>query len=598
MPTDSDDTPEAMPELEEAELDQPGLRELREAVATRIRRGLPPRASIAQDGVAGLSVAVANVPDGMANGLLVGVSPIHGLYATMLGPLVGGMTSSTQRMVITTTAAASLTASQALAAIPAGTRPAALFVLVALTGVFLTAFGLLGLARLTSFVSYSVLTGFLAGISILLVLSQLPTVTGYAATGANKVSQAVDLAAHAGSIDPATVAVALLTVVLAVLLPRTRLGALGRLMAIAVPSAIVGIAGLESVDLVRAVGAIPGSVLMPEVPPLLKFAPAVITGALSVAVVVLVQGVGVSQTVPNLGGGRTSVRRDIVAQGAANIASGLFHGLPVGGSLSATALGVIAGARTRWTSIFAGLGMAALVVGIPEIVSLVAMPSLGALLILAGVGGLKPDELRAVSRTGWPSLLAAATTFFATLFLPIQAAVGLGVVLSALLYVGTSSTDVAVVELVGRPDGRMEEQPPGPRLESHRATTLDVYGHLFYAGARTLERLLPSPRGAERPVVILRLRGRRTVGATLIDVLARYADALHGAGGRLYLSGVAREAYDQIVRTGKLRLTGPVRAYEATPVLGESTREARADAEVWLVSRDGEAPGARAGDTP
>jgi hypothetical protein len=60
------------------------------------------------------------------------------------------------------------------------------------------------------------------------------------------------------------------------------------------------------------------------------------------------------------------------------------------------------------------------------------------------------------------------------------------------------------------------------------------------------------------------------------------------AGGRLYLSGVGTHAYDQIVRTGKLRLTGPVRAYEMTPILGESTREARTDAEAWLVHREGE----------
>ena len=580
MPTDPDDTPE------EAELDQPGLRELREAVATRVRQGLPPRASIAQDGVAGLSVAVANVPDGMANGLLVGVSPIHGLYATMLGPLVGGIGSSTQRMVITTTAAASLTASQSLAAIPDETRPGALFVLVALTGVFLVAFGLLGLSRLTRFISYSVLTGFLAGISILLVLSQVPTVAGYAATGGNKVSQAVDVVTHPGALDPATLAMAALTLVLAILLPRTRLGASGRLVAIAVPSAIVALAGLESVQVVRSVGEITGSLPMPELPLLLRFGPAVITGALSVALVVLVQGVGVSQSAPNPGGGRTNVRRDVVAQGLANVASALFRGLPVGGSLSATALGVIAGARTRWASIIAGLAMAAIVVGIPGLVSLVAMPSLGALLILAGFGGLRPDELRAVSRTGWPSLLAGATTFLATLFLPIQAAVALGAVLSALLYVGESSTDVSVVELVERTDGRVEERRAAPKLDSHRATVLDVYGHLFYAGARTLEGLLPSPREAQRPVVVLRLRGRRTLGATLIDVLAQYADALHRAGGRLYLSGVGRQAYDQIVRTGKLRLTGPVRVYEATSVVGESTREARADAGTWLVASE------------
>ena len=575
--------------LEGLTLDQPGLRELREAVAESLRQGLPSRGSVARDGAAGLSVAVANVPDGMANGLLVGVSPIHGLYATMLGPLVGGALSSSQLMVITTTAAASLTASQSLASIPADTRAGALFVLVVLAGVFLTAFGALGLARLTDFVSYSVLTGFLAGVSILLVLSQLPTVTGYAGEGSNKVAQTVDIAAHAGSIDPATLAIAGLTLFLAVLLPRTRLGPVGRLVAIAVPSALAPLAGLDSVRIVRDVGEIPRSIPTLEIPSFLRFGPAVITGALSVALVVLVQGVGVSGNVRNPDGSRASVRRDIVAQGLANIASGLFRGLPVGGSLSATALGVLAGARTRWTSIFAGLGMAVIVLGVPGLASLVAMPSLGALLILAGLSGLKPRELRSVARTGWPSLLAAVTTFIATLFLPIQAAVGLGAVLSALLYVSESSSDVSVVQLLPREDGRLEERDPPASLPSRSATTLDVYGHLFYAGARTLEHLLPSPRGADQPVAVLRLRGRKTLGATLIDVLARYAAALQRSGGRLYLSGVGPEAYEQIVRTGKLRLTGPVRAYESTPVLGESTREARADAEAWLVSQGDDA---------
>jgi sulfate permease, SulP family len=581
---DNPDEPPKADEDREAALDQPGLGELREAVATRLRRGLPPRATAAQDAIAGLSVAVANVPDGMANGLLVGVSPIHGLYATMVGPFLGGIASSSQLMVITTTAAASLTSSQSLASVPAAVRTESVFVLAVLVGVFLVAFGMLGVARLTNFVSYSVLTGLLAGISVLLALSQLPTVTGYAAHGNNKVLQAVDMVMHTGDLDPTSVAVAALTLVLAVLLPRTGMGSFGRLVAIAVPSVVVAVAGLDGVRVVSDVGEITGSVPAAEVPSLLALGPAVITGALAVAVVVLVQGVGVSRNAPNPDDAPASVRRDIVAQGVANIGSGLFGGLPVGGSLSATALGVLAGARTRWASIFAGLIMAAIVLGVPGLVSRVAMPSLGALLILAGVGGLKPRELKAVLRTGWPSLLAAVTTFVATLFLPIQAAVGLGVVLSALLYVSESATDVSVVELVEREDGRLVEREPPRRLPSRRATILDVYGHLFYAGARTLERMLPEVHGAERPVAVLRLRGRRDLGATLIDVLAHYADAITGAGGRLYLSGVGPQAYDQIVRTGKLRLTGPVRAYEVTPVLGESTREARADAEAWLVA--------------
>ena len=579
-----------MPATDEPEIDQPGLSTLREAVA-RSRLWLPARATLRRDAIAGASVAVANVPDGMANGLLVGVNPIHGLWATMIGPLVGGALSSTQLMVISTTAAASLTAGQSLASLSADTRTSALFALVVLAGTFQVAFGLLGLGRLAGFVSYSVLTGFLAGVSALLILSQLPTITGYAATGSNKVWQAVDVVMNLGTVDFASLVIAALTLALAVLLPRTRLGSLGRLLGIAIPAAVVALAGLGTVRLVRDLGTIAASLPQPEVPELLRLAPLVITGAMSVALVVLVQGVGVSQNVPRTDGRRTDLRRDIVAQGAANIASGIFRGLPVGGSLSTTALAVISGARSRWAAIFAGLGMAVIVIGVPELVSFVPMPSLGVLIILAGLGSLKPRELRAVARTGWPSLLAGGTTFVATLFLPIQAAVGLGVVLSALLYVSSSSTDVSVLELVERPDGQVEERAPPLSLYSNRTTTLDVYGHLFYAGARTLEHLLPQAHGTQRPVAILSLRGRSTLGATLIEVLARYADAIQAAGGRLYLSGISAGAYQQIVRTGKLGLDGAVRVYQATPVLGESTRTARTDAEAWLAG----SPSARSG---
>ena len=92
----------------------PGLSELRDAVANRLLPRLPGFAALRRDGLAGLSSAISNVPDGMANGVLVGVNPVYGLYATMMGPAVGGLLSSTQLMLITTTAAASLSTSQAL----------------------------------------------------------------------------------------------------------------------------------------------------------------------------------------------------------------------------------------------------------------------------------------------------------------------------------------------------------------------------------------------------------------------------------------------------------------------------------------------------
>jgi sulfate permease, SulP family len=574
-----------------SEVDQPGLSGLREAVANRLPQ-LPGRSSLRDDGLAGLNSAVASVPDGLASGILAGVNPIYGLYACIAGPIAGGLFSSTQLLIVATTSAASLAAGQALGGLSSPARDNALFVMVLLIGAFQIVFGLLRLGRLARFVSYSVMTGFLTGIAVLTVLSQLPTVTGYEATGSNRVAATLDLLLNLGQVDPQTVAIAGFTLALALLLPRTRLGNFGNLVAIILPSLVVVLFSLESVQVVQDVGEIPRGLPTPFIPSLSLISLDVITGALAVAVIVLVQGAGVSQSVPNPDGSRTRASRDFIAQGAANVASGLFRGLPVGGSLSTTALSVLSGARTRWAAIFAGVWMAVVVVALPGVVAQIAMPPLGVLLIVASANAIKPAEALSIWNTGWPSRLAIVTTFLATLFLPIQVAVGIGVVLSAVLYLYRSSVDVSVVELAERPDGRIEERKPPKQLRSNSVTVLDIYGHLFYAGARTLPRLLPKPGDAKNLVVILRLRGRTTVGATLVDELSAYAKQLAEANGRLYLTGLSEDVHDQMVRTGKLREADPVQAYKASPVVGESTHRAYVDAQTWLVSTsDEDVPG-------
>ena len=99
--------------------------ELREAVANQPRRspslaGLHVAQHSGQDGLAGLNSALSSVPDGMASGLLAGVNPIYGLYACMVGPIVGGIFSSTRLMVVATTSASALAAGQTLSALPPG----------------------------------------------------------------------------------------------------------------------------------------------------------------------------------------------------------------------------------------------------------------------------------------------------------------------------------------------------------------------------------------------------------------------------------------------------------------------------------------------
>jgi SulP family sulfate permease len=358
------------------------------------------------------------------------------------------------------------------------------------------------------------------------------------------------------------------------------------LFALVIPTVVIVLAGAESVARVGDAGGIPRGVPLPHLPDFRLFSFSLVTGALAVAAIVLVQGAGVAEAAPNPGEARPNPDQDIIAQGVGNLASGLFRGIPVGGSVGQTALNVSVGARTRWAAIWSGIWLLVILALFSGLVARIAVPTLAAILIFAAIGSFQPREIASILRTGRGSQIAIITTFGATLFLPVAAAVGIGVALSLLLQLNQEAMDLTVVELIPLEDGRFEERPSPAALTSHHVTTLDVYGSLMYAGARTLQAHLPDPAGTQSPAVVLRLRRRTSLGATFVKVVGDYADRLAAVDGRLYLSGLDPSLSDRLRRTG--HLDGPVHTFEATPVVGESTRAASLDAEAWLVTRHGE----------
>ena len=300
--------------------------------------------------------------------------------------------------------------------------------------------------------------------------------------------------------------------------------------------------------------------------------------------IVLVQGVGVSEAAPNRDGSTSNPNQDFIAQGIANVASGVFRGQPVGGSVGQTSLNVTAGARGRWASIFSGVWMLAILVVFSGIVGQVVIPTLAAVLIYAAVGSLRSGAIGTILRTGRSSQIAFVTTLLATLFLPVAIAVGVGVALSLLLQLNREALDLKVVALEPSPGGRFIEREAPVRLASHAVTLLDVYGSLYYAGAKTLAVRLPDPAGAERPAVVLRLRGRTTLGASSLVVLDAYAARLAAVGGRLILSGTSPELLQQLRRTGREHLDAEVTVFPATAVIGDSSDEAYREAQRWLAA--------------
>lgn len=555
---------------------------------TRRLRDLGPRRdTVKQDLVAGLPGAIGSVPDGMAAAVLAGINPVHGLYASFAGPIGGGFFSSTRLMVITTTSAAALAAGSTVSSVPSEDRGEAVVLLALLAGLAIVAAGLLRLGRYTRFVSHSVMMGFLTGVALNIVLGQVPDITGAPSVGSTATAKALHVLTHPSEIVLGAAAVGAGAIAILVLSQRTRLASFGAVLALAIPS-VVALVFAADVATVNDTGKIPSGIPLPSVPSFHLLSVSLVGGALAVAAIVLVQGAGVAEAAPNPGGRRSNTNRDFIAQGAGNISSAAFGGMPVGGSVGQTALNRAAGARTRWAGIFSGLWMLLILALFSGVVGRVMMPTLAGVLMVAAIGSLRPQELVSIVRSSKTSAIAGVTTLVATLFLPVTAAVGIGVALSLLLQLNQEALDLRVVRLV--PDaGGLSEQPGPVTLTNESVTILDVYGSVLYAGARTLQARLPDPSSCRRPVVVLRMRGRTAVGVTFLVVIEDYVRRLERVGGRLYLTGLAPSVAASIGDDPRFEGHDLV-LVPAESRIGASSLEAVEAAQGWLEARPRDRP--------
>ena len=545
----------------------------------------PGRRTLRQDAVAGLVLGVQSVPDGLATGLLAGINPLAGLYGYMVGTVTGALGTSSTFMAVQGTGAMAMLIADVSVLRESGDPTRALVTLSVLTGVVMLVAGLLRLGTVLRFVSNAVMVGFINAVGVNIVLGQLANLTGYSAEGANRVIRAVNTLIHPGRLDGRTLLVGVATIALIVLLERTPLRSLGLVVAVIVTAAAVQLLDWNGVATLDDLGVAIGGLPTPEWP-LLRLVPALLVPAISLAFVGLVQGAGISANFPNPDGSYPDASRDFVGQGVANLASGVFQGMPVGGSVSASALNKEAGARSRWSLVVASAVMAVVILAFGEVVGQVAMPALAGLLMLIGYRTIKPADLQSVWRTGSVQATVLVVTFVLTMVIPLQYAVLAGVGLSVLLHVVRQSNQVTIRRRIRDADGHLVEVDPPPELPAHDVVMLQPYGSLFFAAAPVFETALPSVGAASvGSVVILRLRGRSDLGTTFMDVLRRYAEALAAAGSKLVIVSANERIIEQLAVTGITAVIGDDNVYPGDERVGAATERAQAAADAWVDER-------------
>lgn len=553
-------------------------------------QGMFSRRTMKDDAVAGVVLGIESVPDGLASGLLAGVNPLAGLYAYLFGTVGGALVTSTPFMAVQATGAMALVVADTdLAARPDPDR--ALFTLAVLTGAVMIVAGVLRFGALLRFVPSAVMVGFISAVGVNIILGQLTNFTGFESDAGHRVSKTLDIVFHFWQIEWTSFAVGVSTIVLIVVLQRTRLGALGMVVAIGVTSAMAAVMNRNDdvVPLVKGVADLPNALPGLQLP-VFGDVFVLLLPAVSLAFVGLVQGAAISASFPNDDGSVTDVSQDFIGQGAGNVVAGLFQGMPVGGSMSASSLVVAAGARTRFALLVTGVVMAVVILLLGDVVGYVAMPALAGLLIIVGYGSIKPTRIQSVMKTGPLQTTVMATTFVLTILIPVQFAVLVGVALAVVMYVIQESNNLEMRRIVYEPDGRRRETEPPATVGRHEVIVVQPYGSLFFASAPVFEAQLPAVDATtEGSVVVVRLRGVEQLGLSLVEAFRRYAQQLRGADSCLKIVVASSVVIEQFRLAGIRDDIADDDVYLGTEWLGETVRLAYDDACAWVEAHAGQA---------
>lgn len=545
---------------------------------------IPPKLLL-REMLAGFAMSVISVPGSIANGVLAGVNPIFGIYSTIVGTTVAALSTSSVIMNVDTTGATALATGNVLDDKLPVQHLGYLVVIVLLVGVFQLLFGLLNLGNLTNFISDAVMTGFILGVAIQAIIGQAGDITGYYSDVSNKILRLFDTVINFREIDLPTLGIGLLTILLIVVVERTKFASYAYLVGLSVTTFLVRFVGFGSVAVVGDTVTVPSSLLQFNIPDM-SLVVGLILPAFAIAIIGLVQSAGVSGSIPNPNGRYPDPSVDFRGQGVANIATGLFGGLPVGGSLSGTAVIRSVGGRTRWANIFTGIFSLVMVLLFANLIEALPLSAIAGLIVMAGLSIINVPRIKTVWRTGKVPTVIMVITFVGTLLMPIHYAVFMGVFIHVLIYVFQSAVDVRIEQIIKLDDGQYAEIDLPAQLPSNTMIILQPVGSIFFAGAARLDALLPEVGQARRTAVILRLRDRGEVDSTFIRVVARYDRALQANDCKLFLAGLNERVREQLEDTDLLNLIGPENVFLSQPRFGASVEEAIVVAEEWLAAHN------------
>ena len=518
------------------------------------------------DALAGLTVAIVALPLSMAIAIASGASPVQGLYAAIVGGfLVSALGGS--RFQIGGPAGAFIVL---VAATGQAHGLDGLLLATMLSGLILAAIGFLKLGTYIKFIPYPVTVGFTSGIAVIILASQLKDLVGLTLAQPEPgalLDKLPVLYRYASTYDGATIALSLATIAVIVGVRRWRPQWPGMLLAVAGAAVVTAAAELDVATIGSQFGGIPSGLPAPSLPDfdftkMREVLPSAVAFALLGAIESLLSAV----VADGMTGRRHRSNCELVAQGAANVASGLFGGICVTGTIARTATNVRAGAHGPVAGMLHSVFLLAFVLVAAPLASFIPLAALAGVLAVVAWNMIERHAVATLLKSSRGDAAVLVVTFLLTIFVGLTEAIVVGFALGSILFIHRMAQTTAIAahvpfaEDADRADGSSAQRRPydeslaaDPDVVVYRITGAFFFGAAAAVGA-VLDRISPRHRA-----LIVDLSAVPFLDATAANTLSGLARKAAKRRVRVLLTGANREVREELLVHG---LAPPLVDYE------------------------------------
>jgi len=524
------------------------------------------RASLQCDFNAGITGGLILLPQAVAFASIAGMPPEYGLYAAMVPVVVAALFGSSWQMVSGPTTAISIVVFASLSPMAEPGSPE--FVQLALTlsflsGLLMLGLGALRLGGLMNFVSHTVVVGFTAGAAVLIASSQVKYFFGLEIPrGANFPNVMKHFITHMDQVNPWVISVSMLTLLGSLLartyLPRVPHMLLALLAGSALAAALNHQFGAERTG-IGTLAAIPRGLPPLSTPDLSVDAiRQVLPVAIALAILSLTEAMSIARALALKTEQRVNNNQEFIGQGLSNIAGAFFSAYPSSGSFNRSGLNLDSGARTPLAALFATLTLVVIVQFVAPLAAYLPLAAMAGVLFLVAWRLVDIPHIIEILRSNRQEAVVLVTTFLATLFLNLEFAIYVGVLLSLLLYLNRTS----------RPT--MSDVKPSPDEHHYHFTAesglpdcpqlkmLSLNGSIFFGAVDHVQQVITNvdARNPQQKFLMLACPGVNFIDLAGGQLLAHEARRRRRLGGDLFIFNMRNAPREALKRDGHEQLIG------------------------------------------